>query len=233
MSLTTVSDLSTSLVTEFGGWTTNTTYVSKVQAFINDAFKDVVRAAQWIWLFQIDPTVTATVANQANYSLDSSAAEVRAVRLAGQYDQKLIFTPPEQMMTLDLELVGRPLRYWQSGFDPFTGENTLTIWPVPDIAYDLEVHELLRPTNLLSSDNIPVPDEILGILKDKVRHAMAMDDRDFQAADRYLAMYESKLKQAKGRYAHDSADERMNPYNDLPQRRPIPLVRLPYEYGGF
>lgn len=205
--MATVNAIAQLLILEFGASTGVAAHVTKVEAFVNDAYKDLARQFPWPWHRNVE-TVN-TVNGTAEYSLATSAAEILCMRNGTTLnDYEIIPSPVQWMMGHDLEATGAPTHYYLSGYDASTGKIKFRLSPVPNGAYAVLVEELVRPGNLATSDTVPIPEEFIPVLKYRVRMLMAADDKDYEAVKLWSEIFETEVAKAKIRYGYRPIGER-------------------------
>lgn len=199
--------------------------LTEVERYVNDVWKQIAIETDWPWLYTTESI--SLVASTQEYSLQSSAVEPIGVRLTTE-DRELVHTPVEQMMATDIELSGIPTRWWISGYDSSTSKTKIKVWPIPATTYTMEVHEIIRPTDLAADTVIPVPEEFIPIMKNGVRAIVALDIGDANA-QMYLGLYTDALRKARSRYATARGATHDQLFSDIPKRRGS-RSRLPGNY---
>src|ERR1043166_1522414 len=69
------NDLATSIITEQGGTADNTTLITKMEARVNDLYKEIFNQADWPFAVTFDSNIV-TVGGQDEYSLTTSAETI-------------------------------------------------------------------------------------------------------------------------------------------------------------
>jgi hypothetical protein len=77
----------------------------------------------------------------------------------------------------------------------------ISFQPVPNAVVAITVHGVQRPAALSSSSTIPLPDEYLNAVRDKVRSLLAFSDKDYNAAAMFEQSFQTQLAGLAAQYA--------------------------------
>lgn len=221
MSILTVRTLAVQLASELGVTEDHTdalNYLSQVEIWINDVVREILNERRWSWR-NTSETIN-TVASTVEYSLQTSAARIKAARIGGGYDVPLELVTIAHLSDLgvDMELTGQPEVFYQSGYDTATQKTKISLWPIPNAVYSIIIYEEIRATDLASGATIPFPEEMYSVLKDGVRYYLYREDGDYQTADRCKQDFEKKLFRLKAKDAVEMAEHPVQEYKDAPYR---------------
>lgn len=197
----TATDLATILMREMDESTDDVEMLTTVIGWISDALDEVSSACDWRIFKSIFPF--STQPNVATYSLDASLIDIRSIRFVDT-DEPIHYKddPRLHAMSMNLEEVGKP-RDWffdSQDDDPATAIPAQPIikirfFPIPDDFYSITIsaqkHPIVTPLTALQA--IPLRQEMLLAVKDKVRWHIAMDDKDYEGADRYGLAFVNRL----------------------------------------
>jgi hypothetical protein len=177
---TTVNALAQEVATEFGEEWTDQDIADQFRTWVKEVVRRVITSGRWFSQNAIDDITT--VASTATHTLDATTSEVKAMRLTAT-DKPIIYTPVERLIAKDynLETTGTPPNWWIDSLD--ASQNIVVrFYPVPDAAYDIDAHVLKRPVTLGDTDNIPLPEEYLDVVRDGVRWKVRFNENNLEAA---------------------------------------------------
>lgn len=230
----TVNQISIKLMTEMGWSMNDTFYIDIVEGWLNETYNHITWETKWTFKLGSPESVSLTVAAGAEYSLSTSVAEVTSGRLTATFEE-LEFVDVEVLIAsdVDLTLAGKPQVFYLSGYDSTTGKNKIKVWPVPDATYAAQFINYTRPEVLASNATIPLPEELIPVLKMGVRSYMLEDDGFVDRADVAFNKFGLMLEKRKQRYALIPADHQPLAVSDLPSKR-TPRVRMdPTHYSNY
>lgn len=196
MSIPTVNQLALSIMREYGEDSSNSNLVSQVEAWIQDGYDEIGIQAEWQYLFEIESL--ATVASQRTYQLTGILEQEIACQNIAD-NMNLVKKTRQQLMelSLDLELLGKPVSWYVENFDNINEKFTIGLYPVPDGIYNLRWFSLLQPIELVSSSKLFFPREFIFLLKDAVRIKFKEDDKDYTGASRISNRFNMNLEKLK------------------------------------
>ena len=197
----TATDLATILMREMDESTDDDEMLTTVIGWISDALDEVSSACDWRIFKSIFPF--STQINVPTYDLDASLIDIRSIRFVDT-DEPIHYKddPRLHSMSINLEEVGKPRDWFFDSQDddpatPISAQPVIKIrfFPIPDAIYDLTIsaqkHPIITPLTALQS--IPLRQEMLLAVKDKVRYYICMDDKDYEGADRYKRDFDNRL----------------------------------------
>lgn len=164
--------------------------VALVESWIRNALDDFALLTNFRVFYST--TAMATVATQATYVLSPALQSIIGIRYPAteapieEIDrQKLILS------NVNLELAGKPQFWFYVNSLANASQQALRIqfYPVPDAIYTFDVSGTYHPASLISTDVIPVHNEHLNTIKNRVRYYCALDEKDYEAADRHDAQF--------------------------------------------
>jgi hypothetical protein len=215
-----VSALTTECLREWSETDDDTSKVSLVESWIRNALDDFALLTEFRVFYS--HTTINTVATTENYTLPAAYQSITAIRRTA--DNTLLEQKDRQELLLsetDLTTAGKPRIWFYVNSDSSTTETKLRIqlFPVPDAIYAIEYSGTVHPAELVSTDVIPVHNEHLNIIKDRVRYYYAMDEKDYEAADRHDASFVRKAQLIISRENKRPAQRRMLRVSDVPSTR--------------
>lgn len=195
----TLDQLASEMALEFGEAYSDLDVSMQFQAWTNEAINEVYSAARWFFKnqkVQIDP-----VMNQAEYTLPATVSQVRDVQVPAT-GLRIAFAPVERLIArgYNLALPGTPKAWYISGVG--TGSALkISFWPVPDIDFinaivanpKIDVHAIKRPSTLQQTDEIPLPEEYLRVVREGIRSRVKYNDNDFNGAEFSRKLFEAGL----------------------------------------
>lgn len=222
----TANQLAQSLATEFGSDWTDAENLAQVLAFVNDAFKTVVSYADWPWLKTREDLSLAAAAY--TLSLKSSAVYPTDVSIVSPQFRRITVIDGTEMSGIDDTVTGTPQYAWITGCTP--DQITLQLWPVNDSTVrTIRVLEVVRPIDLGSGSTIPVPEEMIPLIREYARYLLNRSDGDYYGAkmnrdEAFAAMERMKRKPQAAARKHEFAPA------DVPTVQDPRLPRLPGNY---
>lgn len=197
----TATELATILMREMDEDSDDEEMLATVISWISDSLDEVSSACDWRIFKSIFPF--STIATQATYDLDASLVDIRSIRFVDT-DEPIHYKDDPRLysMSMNLEEIGKPRNWFfdSQDDDPSTAIPAQPIikirfFPIPDDAYSLTIsaqkHPIIIPLTELSA--IPLRQEMLLAVKDKVRWYISMDDKDYEAADRFNSAFIARL----------------------------------------
>ena len=178
------------------------THIAVIVEQIIDSLEEIATEADWRWLNQIGSFTTNI--GQSTYNLPEGIREVKFMRIPAT-DRELDYLAPERMSRygLDFEQSGTPTHwfYVQPAVD--APNQTLVfgfkLYPVPNAAYTIEYYMLKNFRSYTASSQIPVQEEFLLLLKDRLRSYILTDDKDYDGADRAYQRFQTRLEKLRRR----------------------------------
>lgn len=187
---TTVNALALRLITEQGESTDDTDFVTQVEAWINDALQEIALAINGN-PFR-DKTTINTDADEDQYTLPSGAKEVIQMRFVDNGEPLYLKTIQEiSLKGFDLTDTGRPIYWIEDGLS--SNLYRFRLYPIPDDDYDIEVSYYFQPSEVASGSNIPVQDQYIQVIIDRVRMHFALRERDYEGFDRLQQRFEKNI----------------------------------------
>lgn len=195
----TLDQLSSEMALEFGEQYSDLDVSMQFQSWTNETINEVYSAARWFFKnvkVQIDP-----VAGTAEYTLPATVSQVRDVQIPAT-GIRIAFAPVERLIArgYNLALAGTPKAWYLSGVG--TGSALkVSFWPVPDAAFvtaiaanpKIDVHASKRPSTLQATDEIPLPEEYVRVVRDGIRARVKYNDNDFNGAEFSRKLFEAGL----------------------------------------
>ena len=170
-----------------------------VETFLQDGYKDIVNRWDWNWLRVPDLTLLTTL-GQATYNLSEDTGRLRTFYIP-TLNRKLIWVSMEWLVENNYTLtsLGMPRYVFVVGYDKDDGATIVQFFPVPD-ANNIQIVGVVdvKAITLQSSDVIPLPDNLIGVLKDYGRASIYEHLGQIQDAQAYLSKYERGLTSAMG-----------------------------------
>lgn len=156
------------------------------QKWAQEAIDEVYSDTRWFFKNAVEDV--SPVAGTAEYQLSSTVSEIRDIRIPA-LTTRIAYFPIERINARGWSLseAGTPKAWYHSGTGT-AGELKISFYPVPDAAFItaiaadpvIEVHTLKRPPQLGISDNVPLPQEYIRLIKDGVRYRVCLGDKDMQ-----------------------------------------------------
>ena len=224
----TAGQLAEVLATEFGKDWTDSENVDQVLSWLNDAFKVVVSYADWPWLKTQEDIALATSAS--TIALSTSAVYPTALGIVDPQFKKITFIDGTEMVGYDTNVTGQPQYAWVKSYS--ANQITLQIYPVADDNYTIRVLEVVRPLDLGSGATIPVPEEMIPLIKEYVRYMMLRADGDYYGARISKDEVMNQLDRMK-RKPQAAAREPVFARADVPDCRDPRLPKLPGNYPEY
>lgn len=227
----TVSTLAAALITNIGGESTDSRFLTEIKAWINEAYKALIRAHRWPWTFVTENI--AVLASNDTYGLATTGMEVIGARLAGDEDTELIYMHPSKLIGIDLEAESKPQWFYITNWDSTTEKLQIVLKPIPSTTYTLQVFEHLRPANLDDDDIIPCPEEFIEIMRKMVKYKVLLDDRDYPAAKELKTEFLMDVEDAKRRLGNVGAERRVMAISDVPRTKSGHVQMDPNKFEGW
>lgn len=184
-----ISDLITTLQREASETQDDDAYTALVLSWVQDAVNDIGEATDWKF-FQATTPVN-TIIGTHTYQLPASHKDIRFVE--GGNGRRLEYFAPERLMdrAINLSLPGTPDAYFyangqtdiaSSAYDSVAFQ--VRLWPVPTAVETLTFYTQVSPRQLALTDMVPVTDDMITLVKHRVRYYILFDDKDYDGADR-------------------------------------------------
>lgn len=228
--MATINAIAISLVQEFGGTTSDTTWITQVEGYINEICQAIWRHD---WQFTRTVVTVATVASTVEYDVGSSALQILSGRIVSPR-RRLDYIPEEELNAygVDFTIEGTPTAFWQSGVDSTTFVPEVTFYPIPNAVFSVKFSCKLLPPVLTSTSTIAWPEGgFTPVLKDGVRARMHMDDQDTDLANVCQARYMMGLEELKHYFLRQPARSLQKHAADLPATGIGILGNFPDNYG--
>lgn len=221
-----VSELVLEIMREWSE-TPDTDKVTLVESWVRNAIDDFVLITN----FRILKTgiTIATQASVDTYTLPVALREITNIRIPTLNVPLEERTGSEPLFSQsDLEETGRPEFWWYTTNTTVSNDTALRfrLYPVPDAVYSLSVEGVIHPNALVSTSVIPLHVEHIGILKEKIRSFMHIDDKDYEAADRADRRYMQKANLIVSRENARPTQQRRLRVSDVPRQTNREFVRL-------
>src|SRR5215475_3719530 len=227
----TVNQLALELIRAHREDSSDANYVLTVEQWIRDALDEFGLETNWR-AFQTTSTLV-TVASQLVYKLPFAVRDIRFIRDPAT-ETNLVYLTQERcaLLNFDLENVSRP-QFW-GYYDllldtvPNPDEYTYEIFlhPIPDTIYNYNIGYQINPANLITSDIIPLLRDHLFTIKAGVRAYMCMEDKDYDGAQAWRAIFERNISKARIRENTKLNDSPQMQIRDIPNRTDRRLARL-------
>lgn len=210
-------------MTELGEDTSNSTLVTQFEGWVQRVYDEVGTVTRWRWLKTIE-TIN-TVASTEEYSLSVDVYAIRSMRI-DPTDEPITYRQRESLVNggYDLDVTGKPVHWYFSGWDAATDKNTIKLWPIPDAVYNIEVEEDQNVTSLATGDNIPAPRDVISVIELGTLAMALFHEKDFDGYDRMYPVFRDNLNKLRIRYAHPNADRRLA-VSDIPRASGFELRR--------
>ena len=188
-----LDDIRTAVYQRLGTSTSDPNLSSSVlTGLINAGIRSINLMHDWSWLVTTDTTLTATVADQSEYTPASDHRKTLYIRVGD--DQLLTYKTEADLDRLN-QSIGIP-RY-------YTIENgTIRMFPVPDAVYDIRHVYINVPADLSADSDVAViPDWAIDLLISYVgvRAAARMRDSDLMRImrDEWTDVYRAMLDETR------------------------------------
>lgn len=217
---------------EMGESASNSSLVTQYERWIQDALDELSSHGDFVWPFFRKKSSITTAASTAVYALDADVAEVTSMRLPAD-EQPIEYCPVERLIDQgrDLEQEGTPRVWFYADFDSSADKQQIQLWPVPSSVQSVEYWFQVQLGELSSGAKIPVPREVLHILKYRVK-ALAYENEDnFDAADRELLQARQRLERLVSRYTNQANRRLRLIETDVPRGHGFRFVRFPSNVG--
>lgn len=215
--MATVNSLAVELITEIGESTDDSGFVSSVETYVNNALDEIALATEWNQ-FRARVTVP-TVASQSQYTLPAGGREIIQITHNDTGEPIHIYTVEEAARrSIRLDLTGRPVLWLEDG-NVVSGSDVLyryRLTPVPNAVFSLAVQYFYHPSNVASGSVLPVQDQFIVPVKDRVRSFLLERDGKYDAADRAQRRFEKWLETL---VKHET-----NKHAGMPRLQPSDLV---------
>lgn len=228
----TLSVFAQQIMEEMGEATSDASLLTQYERWVQDALDELSSAGDFAWPFLRQKSTFATSASTANYSLDANVAEVTAMRIPAT-EQSIEYFPVERLIRegIDLEQEGTPRFWFYASFDSSADKQTIQLWPIPSGVLTVEYHYQVQLSGLASGDKIPLPREVLHVLKYRTK-ALAYENEDaFEAADRELLQARQRLERLVSRYTNQANRHLRLMERDVPRISRLAFVRFPPNVG--
>jgi hypothetical protein len=225
--LATVNSIALSLIQEMEESTDDAGFVAKIEARVNEALDEIAVATNWN-VFHTRTTIPTVIA-QAQYNLPAGAREIIQLRYLDTGEPIPLMTIQEAARRgIKLEDSGRA-RAWLEDGNVVSGSDVLyriRLAPVPDAVVNVECEYYYHPSDVASASVMPVQDQLIVLVKDRVRAYMLEGDQKYDAADRAQRRYEQNLTFLVKREMRKVAQKTVLKQTDLAniQRRRGPIL---------
>ena len=203
----TASALADILMRENDESTDNSELKDTFISWISDAIDEVSYAYDWKENKVIFPF--STTALQSTDVMHASLSDIRSIRFVDTDEEIHYKDDPRLFMNgADLEETGKP-RDWffdSQDDDPATAISAQAVikirWhPIPDAIYPLTISAQKHPlvAEITSGANIPLRQEMILAVKDRVRAYSLANDKDYEGSNSYLQLFYNRLNEMIGR----------------------------------
>lgn len=193
----TVDALATSLLREQDEASDNAEMVTQCIDWISDAVDELSSACDWKIFKVIFPLNTAVAT--PTYSLHASVNDIRDIRFVDT-DEPITYVDEPRLFGIaaNLEEEGKPRNWFIDSQDddastaiPAQPVIKIRFHPIPDAIYPLMVSAQRHPiiTPLVTTDAIPLRQEMLLAVKHRVRAYILANDKDYEGMNTYLQMW--------------------------------------------
>ena len=188
----TLNDFSNGLSDEAGEDFTDAGVAALFKAWVKEAYIRTASSARFLW--QNESFAQATTSSVAEYTLDATVAEIKAIRNIST-EMHIGYTTEETLSRLgtDFEATGSPTHWFYSGIDATSTALKITFVPVPDATYNLDIRALIRAVTLGDATIIPLPVEFVEIMRDYVRSMYQLNDDRTQLSQLSMQSYQQAL----------------------------------------
>ncbi len=177
-----------------GESTDDSGFVTKIELRVNEALDEIAISTNWN-TFHTRSTIP-TVAAQAQYNLPAGAREIIQLRYLDTGEPIPLMTIQEAARRgIKLEDPGRA-RIWLEDGNVVSGANVLLrirLAPVPDAIVNIEAQYYYHPSDVASASHLPIQDQFIVLVKDRVRVYMLENDQKYDAAQLAQRRYELNL----------------------------------------
>lgn len=194
------NELALNLMREQDEATDNAEMVATVESWIADALDEFASAYDWrIFKGVVSKTLTAS---NPFLELDSDIIDVRGIRFVDTnepidyFDEQNLYRIAE-----DLETTGKPFAWFFADALEKAGTSNQKVYQlrfvfIPDANYAIELNVNKFPTlvSLASASEIPLRQEMLLAIKDRVRAYILMNDKDYEGANTYLQLFYARVE---------------------------------------
>ena len=199
----TLSDLASEVSVEFGEDYTDTDVADQYVAWGNESYQEIIGSGRW---YLSNKEETFTLSNGVSvYSMPVGVAEI--VQLSNKSTNLPIsYIPMERLVARkkNLDASGAPTNWWYDGFDGTTKQLKVRVYPVPGAGNDSDVirtNTLQSPAVLAATDEIPLPNEYLHIMRNGIRSKQKFSDGDLEGATAARGLFTNGLGLLNQRYS--------------------------------
>ena len=192
--MATVNSIAVQLIEELEESTDDTGFVSRVELKVNQALDEIAIATNWN-TFRTRSTFNTAIGTD-QYQLPTGGREIIQLRYTDTGEPIPHWTIQEAARRgIKLEDAGRA-RAWLEDGNLVSGSNVLyqfRLSRVPDAVVEIEQEYFYHPSEVASGSVLPVQDQHVVLVLDRVRASMLELDQKYDAADRAQRRYESNL----------------------------------------
>lgn len=214
--MATVNSIALDLIREIEESTDDSGFVAKVELRVNEALDEIAVATNWN-TFRTRSTFN-TVAGTAVYQLTAGGREIIQLRYTDTGEPIPHWTIQEAARRgVKLEDSGRA-RAWLEDGNLVSGTNVFyqfRLVPKPDSILTIEREFFYHPSDVASGSVLPVQDQYIVLVKDRVRAYLLELDQKYDAADRAQRRYEANLDRLVKREARKVAAKTVLKQTDL------------------
>src|SRR5215510_10824227 len=229
--MATVNSVALDVIREFEESTDDTGFVAKIELRVNEALDEIAIATNYN-TFKARTTIP-TVISQAQYNMPVGAREIIQLRYPDTGEPiEFMSTQEAARRRIKLEDAGRAIR-WLEDDTTVSGSNVLLrirLWPVPSAIVNFEAEYYFHPSDVASATVLPIQDQLIVLVKDRVRAYFLENDQKYDAADRAQRRYEANLQNLVKREQAKVADKTILQEVDLANIRRRRGPRLPGNY---
>jgi hypothetical protein len=229
--MATPNSVALDVIQEFEESTDDAGFVAKIEKRVNEALDEIAIATNYN-TFKTRATF-ATVASQAQYNMPVGARELIQLRYLDTGEPIPMLTTQEAARRgIKLEETGRPQAWLEDGV-VVSGSNVLLrirLWPVPSSILSIEEEHYFHPSDVASATVLPIQDQHVVLIKDRVRVYFLTNDQKYDAAQLALLSYQQNLERLVRREQAKVAKKVTLQETDLSNIRRRRGPRLPGNY---
>lgn len=208
----TLNDLAQRVATEFGEQYGDPEIAEQYRTWAQETLDEIALDSRW--MFRNASIEVVPVIGQAEYTLDVTIDEVKAVYLTQSGVARpgiVAYHPKERLLARGLNPTdaGTPEAWWYSGIDAGTTALKITVYKVPDAAFvttqsgRIILDVIKRPSVLASSDTVPLPPAYILVAYEGIRFRSSLNEGEEKKAEAYFARFNDRLSKLNRRYHGD------------------------------
>lgn len=232
--MATTNSVALDIIRELEESTDDAGFVAKVELRVNEALDEIAIATNYN-TFKARSTI-ATVATQAQYNMPVGAREIIQLRYLDTGEPIPLLTMQEAARRrIKLEESGRAVAWLEDG-TLLSGSNVLLrirLWPVPSAIVNIEEEHYFHPSDVASGSVLPIQDQYIVPVKDRVLAQIYELDQKYDASDRAQLRYKANLDTLVKREQSKVAEKIILQEVDLSNIRRRRGPRLPGNYPDY